>query len=250
VAAVFEMGRPEPAAYMARVAGSAAGVAYKERMLALLELAPGLRVADVGCGPGTDLAAMAGIVGDDLVVGVDRDPAMRERARDRGGVVLGGDVHALPFADSSVDRARTDRVLQHVEDPGRAVAELCRVVRPGGRVVMAEPDYETLIIDHSELELPRAYRRFIVERLVRNACVGRQLVRYVEAAGFAATVEVLPAVFRDARDADAVLGLGRNTGRAVDAGYLTAAQGRAFTEGLSDGSFFASLSVLLVVGRG
>jgi SAM-dependent methyltransferase len=249
MATVFEMTRPEPAAYMARVAATAAGAAYKQRLQELLDLRPGLRVVDVGCGPGTDLGAMAEAVEPGCVLGVDRDAAMRGRAKERG-LVVGGDVHALPLADSSVDPARTDRVLQHVADPGRAVAELCRAVRPGGRVVMAEPDYETLIIDHPDLELPRAYRRFIVERLVRNACVGRQLARHLEAVGFTATVEVWPAVFRDPRDADAVLGIGRTTERAVDAGYLTAAQGRAFTDWLSDGSFFASVSVLLVAGQG
>jgi ubiquinone/menaquinone biosynthesis C-methylase UbiE len=244
------MGRPVAAEYMGRVARSAVGMAYKERVLELLDLRGGLRVIDVGCGPGTDLEAMAGRVGDGVVVGVDRDAGMVGRARGRGGVVVGGDAHALPLADSSVDRVRTDRVLQHVVDPAGAVAELCRVVRAGGRVVMAEPDYETLVIDHPELELPRGYRRFVVERLVRNACVGRQLARYVEAAGFAATVEAATAVFQDARAADAVLGIGRNTERAVAAGYLSAGQGRAFVEWLSEGPFFASVSLYLVVGQG
>jgi ubiquinone/menaquinone biosynthesis C-methylase UbiE len=247
---VFEMRAPGAAEYMARVARSSAGVAYKQRMLELLELRDGLRVLDVGCGPGTDLGAMGGLVRDGLVVGVDRDPAMMGRARTGAGSVVGGDVHSLPFADSSVDRARTDRVLQHVVDPAGAVAELCRVVRPGGRVVMAEPDYETVVIDHPDLELPRAYRRFIVERLVRNACVGRQLARYVQAAGFAASAEAVTTVFRDAAAADAVLGIGRNTERAVDAGYLSAAQGRAFVEWLGVAPFFASVSLCLVVGQG
>jgi ubiquinone/menaquinone biosynthesis C-methylase UbiE len=53
--------------------------------------------------------------------------------RDRPNVELHvGDAHDLPLADASVDRAKVDRVLQHVEDPASAIAEVRRVLRPGG----------------------------------------------------------------------------------------------------------------------
>ena len=65
----------------------------------------------------------------------------------RPNVELGaGDVHALPLADGSMDRAKVDRVLQHVQNPAKALAEARRVLRPGGLLCMAEPDWDTLVV--------------------------------------------------------------------------------------------------------
>jgi ubiquinone/menaquinone biosynthesis C-methylase UbiE len=143
---------PDPIAYLDQVAASPPGRAYKRQVLDLLDLRPGQRVLDLGCGPGTDLAAMAEVVAPDgLVIGIDRDPVMLAEARTRTTQhrlveIRSGDVHELPLPDGSVDRARTDRVLQHVEDPSRVLAEFRRVARPGGRIVLAEPDWEGLLI--------------------------------------------------------------------------------------------------------
>lgn len=139
---------PDPIRYLDAAARTAAGRDYKQRFLDSLDLRDGLAILDIGCGPGTDLLRLAAALGaEGSVIGVDRDPIMVAEARrrlaghDNVDVRL-GDVHELPLEDASVDRTRVDRVLQHLADPGHALAEARRVVRPGGLIGMAEPDWD------------------------------------------------------------------------------------------------------------
>jgi SAM-dependent methyltransferase len=100
-------------------------------------------VLDVGCGPGLDLVD----VGARRSVGVDPSLTMCRTARMRAGPsVVAGDGAELPFADEGFGGVRADRVLQHVADPPACLREMARVVRPGGRVVVADADQETLVI--------------------------------------------------------------------------------------------------------
>lgn len=110
-------------------------------------LGPGGRALDVGCGTGRLTLELARRVGPDgAVVGVDFCPAMLERAREyvrrspHGGSVrfVTGDADALPFADAGFDCAVMGFALRAVPDPERALAEMVRVVKPGGRVVNLE----------------------------------------------------------------------------------------------------------------
>src|SRR5262249_49484871 len=71
---------------------------------------------------------------------------MCDAASGRGARVVRGDGHALPFADGAFGGVRADRVVQHLAEPERALDELVRVTRPGGRVVVVDPDQETLVI--------------------------------------------------------------------------------------------------------
>jgi ubiquinone/menaquinone biosynthesis C-methylase UbiE len=254
MARVFETAVPGQISYLDRVAATESGRAYKQTMLEALDARPGETVVDLGCGPGTDLGTLAGAVGPSgTVIGVDVSQEMVDRARERTAEsstidVRLADLHALPFEDGSIDRARTDRVLQHVDDPATALAEARRVLRPGGTLVMAEPDWDSLAIDHPELELSRAYTRHIADRIVRNGVIGRQLVRLASDAGFGVpTVLPIVSTFRDVESADEILGLQRNTERAVTAGYLSAEAGEAWLDHLSTGSFLATVTLYVVV---
>ncbi len=246
---------PDPVAYLDQVAASAPGQGFKQRVLRLMELSPGHTVVDIGCGPGTDLGAMAAAVAPGgTVVGVDRDPMMVEVARSRlagtaGVRVRHGDAHALPLADGIADRARTDRVLQHVDDPARALAEVRRMLRPGGRALLAEPDWDGLLIDSAEPELSRRLTRFIATEIVRNATVGRSLARLCAGVGLAVrSVETHTPVLRDFGTADRLLGLRRNVRRAVRAGHLDGGA-EEWIEAVAARPFLATFMMFLVTAE-
>ncbi len=99
---------------------------------AVLEVSP-RRVLEVGCGPGEAAAAIAASGAG--VVALDISERMVELARARGVDARVGDAQELPFEDASFDCALAAWMLYHVPEPERAVAELARVLRPGGRLV-------------------------------------------------------------------------------------------------------------------
>ena len=101
---------------------------------AVIELAAGRDVLEVGCGTGLVLERVARVAR--LAEGVDLSPGMLEHARQRGLSVREGDATALPFPDASFDVVYAFKVLAHVPDVDRAIAEMFRVVRPGGHVLI------------------------------------------------------------------------------------------------------------------
>ncbi|MEV6924842.1 methyltransferase domain-containing protein [Dactylosporangium sp. NPDC051485] len=243
-------------AYLDQAAASDAGRQYKRNLLAALDLRPGNAVLDVGCGPGTDLPSLASAVGDaGTVIGVDRDPVMVERAQQRTAAhsrveVRAGDAHALPLGDASIDRARADRVFQHLADPAQALAELRRVVRPGGLVALADPDWDTLVIDDTDTATSRAYTRYITSSVVRNAAIGRQLARLLDDAGFEiASVDASVVLFRDYHSAEAILRMPSVAQRAWQAGALDEQAARAWLLRLTDGPFLAAVTFFTAIGR-
>jgi SAM-dependent methyltransferase len=92
------------------------------------------RVLEVGCGWGEFAARMQDELGA-TVVAIDLSPRMVELARERGVDAREGDVQAIPFEDESFDCAVANCMLYHAPDIDRALAELRRVLRPGGRLV-------------------------------------------------------------------------------------------------------------------
>jgi ubiquinone/menaquinone biosynthesis C-methylase UbiE/DNA-binding transcriptional ArsR family regulator len=98
-------------------------------------------VGDLGCGTGQVAAALAPFVG--RVIAVDRSAEMlqaaRRRLRDAPNVeVRRGELEAMPIADAELDAATLLLVLHHLPDPAAALGETARVLRPGGRVLIAD----------------------------------------------------------------------------------------------------------------
>lgn len=119
-------------------------------------LARARRVLDVGSGTGTITEELAAVTAGE-VTGLDIDPAMVAYARARSGRASyrRGDAHELPFSDDWFDVVTCHFVLLWCRDSGRVAAEMLRVTRPGGAVlVCAEPDYGGRI-DYPDLPLGR-----------------------------------------------------------------------------------------------
>ena len=142
--AAFERDKPQD--YLTRLAATDIGQAYKSLAIRELAIHPGDVALDLGCGPGTDLCELAEAVGPTgRVIGLENNPARIAQARvhtshyaERVEIVQ-ADIHKLEFEAGTIDCVHTDRVLQHVARPGEVLTEIRRVLRPGGRVVLAEP---------------------------------------------------------------------------------------------------------------
>lgn len=118
-----------------------------------LALRPGERVLDIGCGPGLLAHEMAEDVGaEGRVDGVDVSPSMlaiaarREVAPGAAPVVLAeSDAGALPFPDRSFDAAVSTQVYEYVADMPGALAEARRVLAPGGRLLILDTDWDSIV---------------------------------------------------------------------------------------------------------
>jgi SAM-dependent methyltransferase len=129
-------------------------VERRRRVREALAAQPGERVLDIGCGPGFLTGELAAEVGPDgWVCGIDISESGLQLARSRyAGQPLAawtdfreGNATALPFPDASFDAAVVVQVYEYVHDMATALAELERVLVPGGRVVIVDTDWDSLV---------------------------------------------------------------------------------------------------------
>jgi ubiquinone/menaquinone biosynthesis C-methylase UbiE len=244
--------------YLTRMAEDLAEL--KAGLHAMLDVGPGERVIDVGCGTGADVRALAALVGPDGTVdGVDNSQRLVDEARLQtpltgdGIRFHTGDAHDLPFTDAAFDAARAERVLMHLAEPARAVRELVRVTKPGGRVLIADPDHGMWALDLGDRALTRKLMAWWFD-FIANPWVARSGPALAAAAGLTdVRTRLFPIVFQDLSAADSMTGLTKIAGAASAQGVVTADEAAAFGDALAarqaERSFFMCGAVIATVGR-
>jgi ubiquinone/menaquinone biosynthesis C-methylase UbiE len=161
-----------------------------DAQLKFLDIKPGDHILDVGCGIGIQALAMAKLTGPSgRVVGTDLSNMMIEiaRARTAGSDLphefLIADAIAQPFADESFNCVRTERVLMYLKDPQAALIEFKRVLKPGGRVVVFDFDWDAVVIAHRDKTLTRRIVRYAADSFP-NGRIGADLFRHLRNTGF------------------------------------------------------------------
>jgi SAM-dependent methyltransferase len=126
---------------------SAGAKARRERILSALSIKAGSHVLDVGSGPGHQAYELAAVVGaDGLIAGVDSAESALEIARRRCSNLTNvtfqlGDASNLPFPDATFDAAMSSQTFEYLEAVPAGLAEMHRVLKPGGRVLIHDTDW-------------------------------------------------------------------------------------------------------------
>jgi SAM-dependent methyltransferase len=181
--------------------------AQKERMHAALDLRAGQRVVDVGCGTGEDTATLARAGG--AAIGVDRSRYLLGEARRRNPSIafVIGDARQIPIGSATVDRIWVDRVVQHLADAGTALREWRRLLRPGGVILVFEPDVASARIDGLDARVAESVLAWRIGTRA-GAVVVRAFADELGRAGFAGvSVEPARLVLDDLSRADSMMGL-------------------------------------------
>ncbi|WP_157970602.1 methyltransferase domain-containing protein [Nakamurella deserti] len=250
-----------------------------QRMLTLLDMqdtAPGIErlrrwalevaaprrgetVVDVGSGTGTVVRRLAGVVGPGLVTGIEPNPRLRAVAEERTPADPPGVAHRhgtatdLPFDDGSVDLVWCERVLQHLYEPAAAVAEIARVLRPGGRAVLLDSDHRTRVTSDVDPDVDaRLLGVFLASQ--PNPSAARRIPRQVRDAGLVLDPDIGSSalIFPAALVAGSAL-LELNAAAAVERGAVTRVEAdeavRRFRAAAAEGVAFSAVTVFGFLAR-
>jgi ubiquinone/menaquinone biosynthesis C-methylase UbiE len=230
-----------------------------QKLCECIDPQPGERLLEVGSGSGILCRMLAPqLQPGGCMLGVDISPEMAAEARkytliegsNRGIAFQTSTAELLPFPNASLDGAIAARLLLHVANPEAVICEMKRVVKPGGRVIVMDWDFDTVAVDHPDRELTRRLLQWRSDHHGGNNWSGRQLWRCMYNAGLH-DLSVHPWVTVAHFETD---GLTQSLWRAAEVacvgGAISPTEQEAWTKELKNriqaGTFFASIVYFIV----
>ena len=231
-------------------------IGQRQETLRALALQPSERVLDIGAGPGLLVANMARLVGpsghvtgleiNDSMLALGRarcaDPGIRERVN-----FVKADAVALPFTDAAFDVAVSTQVYEYIADLKAAFAELHRVLRVGGRALILDTDWDSIVWNASNEQRMQRLLAAWMERFA-DPHLPRRLARWLQDAGFQVDRRQVLVLFNPEYDPNTFsVANGRIMADfAVDRQRMTRDEARAWIDDLShlgrEGRYFFSLN--------
>lgn len=232
----------------------------KQQTYAMMHVREGQTVLDVGCGPASDTIALSKIVGPTgKVIGIDHDPEMVDAANQRATdeSVAHFVEHRLanglelPFEDNIFDSCRSERVFQHVEEADKLLAEMIRVTKPGGYIVIADADHSTHGTSTSFPDMDLKMREMILE-YINNPQIARGLYTMMKLADLQ-NIETNPLLFSWPDYPMWWMSIGPLFSKAFELGIWTEAELEKYKADLAtqheQNAFYAHAALLLISGR-
>lgn len=231
----------------------------KGHLIHALDLKRGDQVLDLGCGVGHDTQMLVRLVGRaGRVVGIDKSKTMIREARRRSRQLNRslefrvGDAHHLPFKRETFNGCVSFSTLIHLEQPSEVLTEIARVLKPSGRFIALEPDWDTLVVSTGDAETDGTLP-FLLRQSVRHSGIAHQLPILLSQTGFenvivrAATLTICNYAF-----ANEAWRIERNIEHARRTGALSSSAADHLLSKLSvpeyNDRFFGAFTVLAVLG--
>jgi SAM-dependent methyltransferase len=201
---------------------------------------PGSRVLEAGCGVGAQTVTLARNSPEARFVSIDRSPESLAQAPALANVEYReADIFALPFEDAEFDHVFVCFVLEHLDDPLRALRRLQRVLKPGGTMTVIEGDHGSAYF-HPESQAAHDAIQALVELQSGDANIGRRLYPLLAEAGLSEVAVSPRMVYVDPSRPELVSGFTLNTFTAMVAGVREPAiaagliDSERFDQGITD----------------
>ncbi|MGW6280976.1 class I SAM-dependent methyltransferase [Kribbella sp. NPDC055071] len=171
------LGEPRRKSHAKRTAESQAAFLIRH-------LRPGMKLLDLGSGPGSVTVGLAALVAPGETTGFDLHPGVPEGTAEGAVTLVTGDAHELPFEDGTFDAIFSSAMLQHVPDPLSVLREARRVAKPGAVIGLVDADWDGQLLWPTNSLLERSSEVMSELRAGTSPYVGKQLRSLLVRAGF------------------------------------------------------------------
>jgi ubiquinone/menaquinone biosynthesis C-methylase UbiE len=213
-------------------------------------------IIDLGCGAGNDVIELAKITGADTkIIGIDHDPVMLQQAKEQSDGICNVDfilseAYPLPFDDETISGLRTERVIQHLNNPEQVISEISRILKKGSPFAIIETDWSSLSFYTEFVDVQKKVNAYYTDVKINNGFAAAKLVSYLQQNNFRnIQFEIHPFVTDSLKTANELFKIEQMITEAAEKGYIREQESLAFSGALQkadDGHYFAC-SVNLVI---